>query len=216
MGMAKGDMAAKSAEVGSKHERYYFRRATQKEQCKTSEEIWQNEDRISKATDNARLKGGGNPVSQHKIQMIGYFANLVGLGFNFLGTFLLLLENIKSMGITSENLRIEGWSLDACLPKEWPKSWSSSQLIKAHTHVVNGGARSIINDSCALSCLVFNRDDRHCPRRSIVRNTQQASPFPTHVSTDRPQDLGQAQKVFNTRITVIPLSSFAIQLLDII
>jgi hypothetical protein len=77
-----------------------------------------DEDRMCKATDNSRLKRGGDPVSQHKIQVIGYFANLVGLGFNFLGTFLLLLENIKSIGITSENLRIEGWSLDACLPKE--------------------------------------------------------------------------------------------------
>jgi hypothetical protein len=90
MGMAKGDMAAKSDEVGAKHGRSYFWRATQKEQCKTWEEKWQNEDRISRATDNARLKGGGNPVSQHKIQMIGYFANLVGLGLNILATWLLM------------------------------------------------------------------------------------------------------------------------------
>jgi hypothetical protein len=47
-------------------------------------------DGISKATDYIWLKPGGDPVSQHKIQIIGYFANLVGLGFNFGATLLLL------------------------------------------------------------------------------------------------------------------------------
>src|SRR5262249_55583697 len=96
MGMAKGDMAAKSDEGGAKHERTYFRRATQKEQRRTCEEKLQNEDRISKATDNIRRKPRGDPVSQHKIQMIAYFANLVGLGFNLVSTFLLLKYSPES------------------------------------------------------------------------------------------------------------------------
>src|SRR5206468_12482366 len=92
----------------------------------------------------------------------------------------------------------------------------TNRMIESNTQVVNGGARAIINDSFALSCLVFNLDDGHCPRQDIVRNTQQAPPFSTQVSTDRPQDLGQSEKVFSSRITLILLSSFAIQLLDII
>jgi hypothetical protein len=39
-------------------------------------------------------------VSQHKIQMIGYFANLVGLGFNF-GATLLLLKYSPESNITA-------------------------------------------------------------------------------------------------------------------
>jgi hypothetical protein len=127
MGMAKGDMAAKSDEVGAKHGRSYFWRATQKEQCKTWEEKWQNEDRISKATD-ARLKRGGNPVSQHKIQMIGYFANLVGLGFNFVGTFLLLKYSLESR-------TTDGWTVTSNFAKESIPAFGAF-IKRAHCSIV--------------------------------------------------------------------------------
>src|SRR5262249_53576341 len=68
-------------------------------------------DGISKATDNTRLKCGGDPVSQHKIQMIGYFANLFGLGFNFVGTFLLVKYS-------PESKTTDGWTVTADFEKE--------------------------------------------------------------------------------------------------
>jgi hypothetical protein len=61
-------------------------------------------DGISKATDNIWLEPGGDPVSQHKIQVIAYFANLVGLGFNF-GATLLLLKYSRGSNTT------DGWTV---------------------------------------------------------------------------------------------------------
>jgi len=58
-----------------------------------------------------RLKPGGDPVSQYKIQMIGYFANLFGLGFNFVGTFLLLKYS-------PESKTTDGWTVTADFEKE--------------------------------------------------------------------------------------------------
>jgi hypothetical protein len=50
-------------------------------------------------------------VSQHKIQMIAYFANLVGLGFNFVGTFLLLKYS-------PESKTTDGWTVTGNFEKE--------------------------------------------------------------------------------------------------
>ena len=50
-------------------------------------------------------------MSQHKIQMIGYFANLFGLGFNFVGTFLLLKYS-------PESKTTDGWTVTADFEKE--------------------------------------------------------------------------------------------------
>ena len=50
-------------------------------------------------------------VSQHKIQMIAYFANLVGLGFNFVGTFLLLKYS-------PESKTTDGWTVTTNFEKE--------------------------------------------------------------------------------------------------
>jgi|GEM_PF-2390685 len=58
-----------------------------------------------------RLKPGGDPVSQYKIQMIGYFANLFGLGFNFVGTFLLLKYS-------PESKTTDRWTVTADFEKE--------------------------------------------------------------------------------------------------
>ena len=51
-------------------------------------------------------------MSQHKIQMIGYFANLFGLGFNFVGTFLLLKYS-------PESKTIDGLTVTANFEKEF-------------------------------------------------------------------------------------------------
>jgi hypothetical protein len=50
-------------------------------------------------------------VSQHKIQLIAYFANLVGLVFNFVGTFLLLKYS-------PESKTTDGWTVTGNFEKE--------------------------------------------------------------------------------------------------
>ena len=49
-------------------------------------------------------------MSQHKIKMIAYCANLVGLGFNFVGTFLLLKYSPEST--------TDGWTVTTNFEKE--------------------------------------------------------------------------------------------------
>ena len=50
-------------------------------------------------------------MSQHKIQMIAYFANLVGLGFNFMGAVLLLKYS-------PESKTTDGWIVTGNVEKE--------------------------------------------------------------------------------------------------
>jgi hypothetical protein len=85
-------------------------------------------DGISKATDNIRLKLGGDPLSQHKIQMIGYFANLVGLGFNFGATLLLLKYSPES------NTR-DGWTVTGNFEKELLPAFEGF-IKKAHRSII--------------------------------------------------------------------------------
>jgi hypothetical protein len=67
-------------------------------------------------------------LSQHKIQMIGYFANLIGLGFNF-GATLLLLKYSPGSNTT------DGWTVTANFEKE---------LISAFEDFIKKAHRSII------------------------------------------------------------------------
>jgi hypothetical protein len=87
-----------------------------------------DEDRMCKATDNSRLKRGGDPVSQHKIQMIGYFANLVGLGFNFVGAFLLLKYS-------PESKTTDGWTVTGNFEKELIPAFETF-IKKAHCSII--------------------------------------------------------------------------------
>ena len=81
-----------------------------------------------KPTENIRLKPGGDAVSQHKIQMIAYFANIVGLGFNFVGTFLLLKYSPESK-IT------DGWTVTTNFEKELIPAFEDF-IKKAHGSII--------------------------------------------------------------------------------
>lgn len=67
-------------------------------------------------------------MSQHKIEMIGYFANLVGLGLNFLGTFLLLKYS-------PESKTTEGWTVTGNFEKELLPAFEGF-IKKAHRSII--------------------------------------------------------------------------------
>jgi len=67
-------------------------------------------------------------VSQHKIQMIGYFANLVGLGFN-LGATLLLLK------YSPESNTTHGWTVTGKFEKELIPAFEGF-IKKAHGSII--------------------------------------------------------------------------------
>ncbi|HZM87125.1 MAG TPA: hypothetical protein VFF31_11430 [Blastocatellia bacterium] len=67
-------------------------------------------------------------MSQHKIQIIGYFANLVGLGFNFAGTFLLLKYS-------PESNTTDGWTVTSNFEKELIPAFERF-IKKAHCSII--------------------------------------------------------------------------------
>jgi uncharacterized protein (DUF4213/DUF364 family) len=67
-------------------------------------------------------------VSQYKIQMIGYFANLVGLLFNFAGTFLLLKYS-------PESNTTDGWTVTSNFEKELIPAFERF-IKKAHCSII--------------------------------------------------------------------------------
>ena len=67
-------------------------------------------------------------MSQHKIQLIAYFANLVGLGFNLVGVFLLLKYS-------PESKTADGWTVTSNVEKELIPVFEGF-IKKAHCSIV--------------------------------------------------------------------------------